>query len=154
MRVLKSIDFWSGLTFAGIGIAAGIAALDFDTSSFVYPASLSAALGVLGLALAFKACRDPEAATANAEGSHIILWGPALEICVWTAWTFALWAGLGYVGPAFAATAFLILRHVHDRHVGLHVLQSAGVALGVFMIFYLIFQVPLPELEFIRDLLE
>lgn len=154
MRVLKSIDFWTGLTFATVGFAAGIVALGFDSSSYIYPATLSAALGLLGLALATKACRDPATRTADAEGTHVILWGPAIEIGVWILWALALWAGLGYVGPAFAAVAFLILRHVHDRHVRLHLLQAASVALGVFAIFYVIFQVPLPELEFIRDLLE
>ena len=75
MRVLKSIDFWSGLAFAGIGFSAGIIALGFDSSSFLYPATLSAALGLLGLALAAKACRDPAAKTGDAEGTHVILWG-------------------------------------------------------------------------------
>ena len=154
MRVLKTIDFWSGLVFAGLGLTAGVMALGFDSSSFAYPATLAAVLTALGLALTIKAFRDPAAKTGNAEGTHVILWGPALEIGVWTLWALALWAGLGYIGPAFAAVAFLILRHVHDRHVRLHLLQAAGVALAVFAIFYAIFQVPLPELEFIRDLLE
>jgi len=155
MRVVRIIDFWSGLAFAVLGGGACVMAFGFDASSSTYPAALAAALAVLGLALTANAVRKPAAAkTMDAEGSRIILWGPLLEIGVWSLWALALWAGLGYIGPAFLAAAFLILRHSDDRRTRLHVAQAAGVALGVFLIFYVIFQVPLPELDFIRDLLE
>lgn len=154
MPVLKTIDFWSGLAFAGIGFSAWATALGFDSSSSTYPATLAATLALLGLALAFKAWRDATAQTATAEGVHIILQGPALEIGVWSLWAVALWAGLGYVGPTFVACTMLILRHADDRDLRLHIAQALGVSLVVFVIFYLIFKVPLPELDFIRDLLE
>jgi len=154
MRVVKTIDFWAGSVFALIGGAACVTAFGFDSESSSYPATLGAALAALALALVVKAIRDPRAKTADAEGSRIILWGPGLEVAVWCLWAVALWAGLGYVGPGFLAVAFLILRHTADRRVRLHVAQAAAVALGVFAIFYLIFQVPLPELDVIRDLLE
>lgn len=154
MRVLTTIDFWSGLAFAAIGFSACATALGFDSRSSTYPATLAAALGLLGLALVVKAWRNAAAQTASAEGCRVILEGPALEIGVWILWALALWAGLGYVGPTFAACLALILRHVEDRRPRLHVAQAAGVALGVFAIFYLIFNVPLPELDVVRDLLD
>lgn len=155
MHVVRTIDFWTGLVFAAFGGGACVMALDFDKSSSTYPASLSAALMCLGLALMVQVVRKPASSkTADAEGSQVILRGPGLEIGVWCLWAVALWAGLGYIGPSFVAVAFLIMRHCADRRTRLHVAQAAGVALGVFAIFYLIFQVPLPELEFIRDILE
>ncbi|WP_337997859.1 tripartite tricarboxylate transporter TctB family protein [Oleispirillum naphthae] len=155
MHVVGIIDFWSGLVFACLGAAACVMALGFDSDSSTYPAALAAALMGLGLALVVKAVRRPAAAKAvDAEGSRIILWGPGLEVGVWCLWALTLWAGLGYIGPAFLAVLFLIMRHCADRRTRLHVAQAAGVAIGVFAIFYLIFQVPLPELEFIRDMLE
>ncbi|MGE4527593.1 MAG: tripartite tricarboxylate transporter TctB family protein [Rhodospirillaceae bacterium] len=155
MHVLRIIDFWSGLVFAALGAAACVMAFGFDSDSSTYPAALAAALMGLGLALMVKAARSPSSSkAADAEGSRIILWGPGLEIGVWCLWSLALWAGLGYIGPAFLAVLFLIVRHCAGRRTRLHVAQAAGVALGVFFIFYLIFQVPLPELEFIRDMLE
>lgn len=154
MRVLKTIDFWSGLAFAGIGLSAWATALGFDSSSSTYPATLAAALAGLGAALAVKAWRDTAAKTADAEGVRIILHGPALEIGVWVLWALALWAGLGYLGPTFVACAALILRHAEDRRLRRHLAQALTVSVVVFAIFYLIFKVPLPELDLIRDLLE
>lgn len=154
MPGLKTIDFWSGLGFAILGGAACILALDFDRSSSTYPATLAAVLVVLSLALVVETLRDAKAKTGDAEGARIILWGPGVEIGCWCLWSLALWAGLGYIGPGFLAIGFLILRHSPVRRVRRHLFEAGGVILGVFAIFYLIFQVPLPELEFIRDLLE
>lgn len=154
MRVLKTIDFWSGLIFAAIGFSACATARGFDSSSSTYPATLAATLGALGLMLALKACRDAGAKTADVEGCQIILHGPALEIGVWCLWALALWAGLGYIGPTFVACAALILRHAEERRLRHHLAQALMVSLLVFAIFYLIFKVPLPELDLIRDLLE
>lgn len=154
MQKLTTIDVWSGLGFAVFGGTACILALDFDKSSSTYPAILAATLLGLSLALIVGALRDAKAKAVDAEGARVILWGPGVEIGCWCLWSAALWAGLGYIGPGFLAMAFLILRHAPVRRTGRHLLEAGGVILGVFAIFYLIFQVPLPELDFIREILE
>jgi hypothetical protein len=129
---MKIVDFWCGLGFAALGGWALVTALGFDKSSSTYPSILAAALLGLSLLLMIQSLRAASPKLANAEGARVLLPGPGLEIGGWCLWAVGLWLGAGYLIASFLAAAVLIV---------------------AFAMFYLIFNVPLPELEVIRDLL-
>ncbi len=154
MRTMKIVDFWCGLGFAALGGWALVTALGFDKSSSTYPAILAAALLGLSLLLMMQSLRAASPKLADAERTRILLHGPGLEIGVWCLWAVGLWLGAGYLIASFLAVAVLIVRHGHhERRLSHYLAQAAAVATVAFAMFYLIFNVPLPELEVIRDLL-
>lgn len=153
MRTMKIVDFWCGLGFADLGGWALATALGFDKSSSTYPAILAAALLGLSLLLMIQSVRAASPKLADAEGSRVLLHGPGLEIGVWCLWAAALAFGAGYLIASFLAVTILVFRHAPKRNPRLHLAQAAAVAVVAFAMFYLVFNVPLPELEVIRDLL-
>ena len=152
MRALGIVDVWCGLGFAALGGWALVTALGFDASSSTYPAILAGLLLGLGAALAAQALRAAAPKRADGEGTQILMQGPGLEIAAWCVWAAGLALGAGYLIASFAAMAVLIMRHAAVPQPRRHLAQAAAVAVGAFALFDLVFHVPLPELEAIRDL--
>lgn len=152
MRAFAIVDVWCGLGFAALGGWAMVTALDFDASSSTYPAILAALLLGLSLTLVAQTLRAAAPKRADIEGTHVLIQGPGIEIAAWSAWAAGLALGAGYLIASFAAMAVLIMRHAAAPRPRHHLAQATAVAAGAFAMFDLVFHVPLPELEAIRDL--
>ena len=152
METLRKIDFWCGAGFLVLGGWVLDQSAGFDDASRSYPMFLAVALCLLSVSMMVHAIGNRSAAVVSAEGTQILLLGPGSKAFLWGLWTMMLAAGIGYLGASFVVVAgivFLVRNELRWRDV----ISSAGIVLVVFFMFYLIFDVPLPVLDFVEDLI-
>ncbi|MBN2751674.1 MAG: tripartite tricarboxylate transporter TctB family protein [Rhodospirillaceae bacterium] len=154
MHVVKRIDFWSGLGFLILGAWAFMTARGFDATSSTYPMFLAAILFGLAALLIVQSVRDPDAKTVHPESTRILLLGPGMRIVAWGGWAVALAAGGGYLLPSIVVFALIAAWVAPVRKDWRHLLVAVGLVLVVFFMFYVVFDVPLPIVDALQDLLD
>ncbi|WP_316975592.1 tripartite tricarboxylate transporter TctB family protein [Shumkonia mesophila] len=152
MAIFRKLDFWTAATFFLIGAVVIGYASGFDARSRSYPLFLGGALCVLAVGLFVQASLSRSAKTVDREEVNILLAGPALQALLWVVWIVLLAVGAGYLGPSVlivAASAMLLRGGHHGKSLG----QSATIVAVVFFMFYIIFDIPLPVLDVIEELI-
>ncbi len=150
---LRKPDVWAGIVFLVLGVWAFAESSTFDDMSRTYPMALSAGLVLFSASIILRSVFDRTPPKADAESATIILSGPCFQILLWGGWALLLGLGAGYILPSIVVVSIAVLRAGFPGRLR-SIASSVAVALAIFGIFYFIFDVPLPVLEVIGDILD
>ena len=143
MRIWIKTDFWLGLIVCGGGIFAYIESLKFDEWSGHYPQFLSFIHIVIGIGLIFKAIRAVADTPYSITHFFAEVKGPLLIALLLIGWSVLINVGVGYLFSSFIMmpmTLYALGYHNFKRMA----LGALSISLSVFILFYVIFDVPLP----------
>lgn len=138
-RSVSRNDVITGGILVAVSLLATIQALDFDSTSRMFPAVTSGLLAIVGFAILILAVTRPVKTARVAHGA-----GTAALACVVIAfWAIAFSSGAGFIFPTFIMQLFLL------RLTGLRRMPALiGIAALVTTVAYLMFvnllDVPLP----------
>ncbi len=143
MRIWIKTDFWLGLIVCGGGIFAYIESLKFDEWSGHYPQFLSFIHILIGIGLIFNAVR----AVADTSDSITLCFaevrGPLIIALLLIGWVVLINIGVGYLFSSFIMMP-LTLYALGYHNLKRMALGALSISLSVFVLFYVIFDVPLP----------
>ena len=119
---------------------------DLEGNAWTFPFFISLALVGLGIAQFVQAVADTSERTADSDVIHAILRGAGLIAVVAGVWIWALDTGLGYLVPS-AIAAFAMLTVLQHGTVKQRIVHAVSITAVIFILFYLLFDSPLPVLE-------
>ncbi|MBE0532688.1 MAG: tripartite tricarboxylate transporter TctB family protein [Rhodospirillales bacterium] len=152
MTALRRIDFWSAVTFFLLGVVVISLASAFDEKSRSYPLFLAIALCVLSAGLLVQGLVSRSAKTVDRDEVEIVISGPGVQTLLWTVWVALLSVGAGYLGPSVLVVGSIIVA-LRGGSPAKSLLQSLAIVAVVFFMFYVIFDIPLPVLDIVDEIL-
>lgn len=152
MVVLRKIDFWTAVAFFLIGATIFILAAGFDERSRSYPLFLAALLCVVSVGLFVQSLLSRSGKVVDRNEAEILISGPGVQSVLWIAWVVLLSVGAGYLGPSVLIVGGIIVV-LRGGSPSKSFLQSLAVVAVVFFMFYVVFDIPLPVLDVVEEIL-
>ncbi len=143
MKILGKSDFWLGggvfsRWFLGLSPMSG-----FDEHSSGYPSFLALIHIVLGLCLVVKAMKEASDMSDSLKRLFLEMRGPLIVAVLLMGWGGLLLLGWGYL-PSSAIMLPVVLYVLGYRGVKRLALTTVSIITAVFVLFYVMFEVPLP----------
>lgn len=157
-HLLRNPDAWLGLAVIAFGVWFAAMATEFSGRGRHFPLWLSVTVALCGLGILAGALHaawreGPGPAPGLPVASLLpILTGAVPFALVVVGWVLALSYGLGYVLPGIVAGSLLLIIAGERRPLRILLLSSA-IIITCYLIFSVIFNVRLPELAVINDLI-
>ncbi len=150
--MLYKIDVWLSIALFTAGLWAWSQSRTFDDVSRDYPQALSVCVIVLAVILFIEAVRNHRRDTVDLKllGQQMI--GGMVILGLFMLWTLLLSSEVGYLLSSFLIIA-AALWLLGLRNFGRVALTSCGIVVTVFILFYLILDVPLPLHRGVQSLL-
>ncbi len=143
MSILIKADLWLGIIVSGVGLWAYLQSRGFDEYSGTYPQFLSFLHILIGVGLILKALRK----TADEANSIRQLFeevrGPLVVALLLVGWGLLLQFEVGYLFSSVLVMP-LILYALGYRGTKRIIFGSVSIVFVIFLLFYVIFDVPLP----------
>lgn len=143
MKLLQSKDTWLGLFFALSGGWAYNQSQGFDPTSRAYPMLLSSLIITLGIIFMFQAIKNRNNNAESIREMMTKIRGPFCIIALMSAWVAILSIGVGYLLSSFIVV-FIILNFIGDGNKVYCLRITPIIVSSVFILFRIIFDVPLP----------
>ncbi len=143
MQILKSKDGWLGLALVVYGGWSYMQSQGFDEVSRAYPMFLSAAILLIGLLFCIKTVLNKNEYQETLSALLVRIRGPFLLVLIIGCWALLMSIGLGYLVSSLLAV-FLILSFISDANKARHAYVATIIVASVFILFDVIFDVPLP----------
>lgn len=144
MRRLNAKDTWLGLSLLLGGIWSYYQSQGFDQTSRDYPMLLSGIISALGGLFIISAFRTHQIKGEEIGALLVRIRGPLLIVAMMCGWVSLLSVGLGYLFSSLLAV-FLILAFIGDNNKSHNMGISALIVSAIFILFSVIFDVPLPS---------
>jgi len=143
MRIWIKTDFWLGLIVCGCGVLAYIESSKFDEWSGSYPQFLAFIHIAIGVGLILKAVRIVADTPYSITYLLAEVKGPLLVALLLIVWSVMINIGVGYLLSSclvLPVTLYALGYHNMKRLL----LGALSISLSVFILFYVVFDVPLP----------
>jgi Tripartite tricarboxylate transporter TctB family len=143
MNVLVKSDFWlGGIVFLG-GFWAYFQCRGFDEHSSGYPSFLALVHIVLGFCLILKAMKEMSDMSDSLKRLFQEIRGPIIVAVMLMGWGVLLMLGLGYLLSSCIMLP-MVLYALGYKGIKRLAFTTASIVTAVFVLFYLLFEVPLP----------
>ena len=151
MKLLVKSDFWLGILILGGGFWAYFQSRGFDEHSSGYPGFLALIHVVIGVCLLIKAVRDIKDSSDSVMRLFQEMRGPIVIAAMLMGWGGLLLSGAGFLLSSIIILP-IILYSLGYRGTRRLVLTSICIVSAVFVLFYVLFEVPLPLHSVIEQL--
>jgi hypothetical protein len=143
MNVLVKSDLWLGVAVLFGGFWAYLQCRGFDEHSSGYPSFISLVHIVLGVCLILNAIRQSSDTSDSVKRLFQEMRGPVVIVAMLMGWGALLLLDLGFL---LSSCLMLppILYALGYRGLKRLTLTTAGIVAAVFLLFYILFEVPLP----------
>ncbi|PID43146.1 MAG: hypothetical protein CR981_02150 [Proteobacteria bacterium] len=152
MSVITKTDFWLSLLVLSGGIWAFFQSRLFDDASRSYPLFLSALFILLGLALLFKTIKDSDNQLQSITYLYSRVSGPLLVALLLVVWVLLLMMNIGYLLSSIIIL-LPVLWLLGYRNITFILIMAAGVVAVIFILFWILFDIPLPLNPFLENVL-
>lgn len=149
-NILRKPDTWLGLVALVAGIALALTAAEYRLRASHFPFWLSVIMALSGLGILVQSVVSNVAEHRGSDPSAIVLGALPFAGVVFL-WVLAITYGLGYVIPGFFA-AMALLFITGERRPMQIALRAALLVIVCFLFFSVVFNVRLPEIQLITDL--
>ncbi|PJC86844.1 hypothetical protein CSW98_07570 [Vibrio sp. HA2012] len=143
MQPLQSKDIWLGLFLMLCGGWSYGQSQGFDSTSRAYPMLLSALIIILGLSFIIQAMKNKSKKQENIKEILVKIRGPFLIIGLMCIWVTFLSLNVGYLLSSLISV-FLILIFISEKNKVNNIKITTLIVFSVFILFGVIFDVPLP----------
>jgi len=143
MNVLVKSDFWLGIIVFLGSFWAYLQCQGFDEHSSGYPSFLALVHIALGLCLILKAIKDASDMSDSLKRLFLEMRGPIIVAVILMGWGGLLMLGLGYLlsSAIMLPVVLYALGYKGTKRLALTTVSIVG---AVFILFYILFEVPLP----------
>ncbi len=152
MSASTKTDFWLSLLVLTGGVWAFFQSRLFDDSSRSYPLFLSLLFIFLGLALLINTLKDSDGNLQKLEYLFAKVSGPLLVAMLLVVWGLLLMMNVGYLVSSILVLP-PILWLLGYRNFKFILVTAVGVVAVVFILFWVLFDIPLPLNTVIESLL-
>lgn len=143
MNVLIKSDFWLGIIILFGGFWAYLQCRGFDEYSSDYPTFLALVHIVLGFCLLLKSLKQASDLSDSMKRLFEEMRGPIIVAVMFMGWGGLLMLGLGFLLSSCIILP-LVLYSLGYKGFRRMTLTTAGIVAAVFVLFYILFEVPLP----------
>lgn len=152
MGFLRQADTYFGLICLSVGVYLANLGSGYSGRAGYFPFWLSVAIAVCGAILVFQALLRPPPKWPDWADIAPILLGAFPFAAVLTVWVVVLTMGAGYVLPGLVC-AMALLYIAGERGIVRIAMISTIIVVACYLMFAVIFNVNLPEIAYISDLI-
>ena len=153
MNPIRKTDFWLGLLTLTGGILSFFESRTFGDASRSYPLVLSALFILLGLAISINVLRESNTKTGRLDQLFSQMLGPLLVAAMLIGWAALLMMNVGYLVSSIIVLP-LVLWLLGYREIKFIAATAFGILGAVFVLFRVLFDIPLPLNALVEKLLE
>ena len=152
MKVFSKTDFWLGVIVILCGFYALFSSLGFDKYSKSYPLFLSVFHVIIGIGIVLNSVKEISSDNGSLKNLFNQIRGPLSVVSILIFWGVLINIGVGYfLTSIIAMPSILYMLGYHN--IKKVIAGSIGIVGVVFLLFYVLFDVPLPLNPYIEKLL-